>query len=80
MSKKTVCYKHIRDLREDADLSQADIAEILNCTQVAYSYYEIGKRDIPADILIMPAKFYECSTDYLLGLTNIKTPYPPMKP
>lgn len=80
MSIKTVRYEHIRDLREDADLSQADIAEILNCTQVAYSYYEIGKRDIPTDILIMLAKFYGCSTDYLLGLTNIKTPYPQIKP
>lgn len=76
MARKVVRYQHIRDLREDADLSQADVAKILNCTQVAYSYYEIGKRDIPTDYLIILAKFYKCSTDYLLGLTNIKAPYP----
>lgn len=76
MARKIVRYQHIRDLREDADLSQADVAKILNCSQVAYSYYEIGNRDIPTDYLIMLAEFYKCSTDYLLGLTNIKKPYP----
>jgi Predicted transcriptional regulators len=76
MARKIIRYQHIRDLREDADLSQADVAKILNCSQVAYSYYEIGNRDIPTDYLIMLAKFYKCSTDYLLGLTNIKKPYP----
>ncbi len=76
MARKIIRYQHIRDLREDADLSQADVAKILNCSQVVYSYYEIGNRDIPTDYLIMLAKFYKCSTDYLLGLTNIKKPYP----
>lgn len=65
-------YQHIRDLREDADLSQKQIAKILHCSQVAYSYYEIGKRDIPTDVLIRLADFYNCSTDYLLGRTNKK--------
>lgn len=68
-------YPHIRDLREDSDLTQADMAKVLNCTQAAYSYYEIGKRDIPTQVLIKLAQYYKTSTDYLLGLTNIKTPY-----
>ena len=65
-------YQHIRDLREDADLTQNDLAKILNCSQVAYSYYEIGRRDIPTEILIALADYYQCSVDYLLGRTNIK--------
>ena len=68
-------YPHIRDLREDSDLTQTDMAKVLNCTQAAYSYYEIGKRDIPTQVLIKLAQYYKTSTDYLLGLTNIKTPY-----
>lgn len=69
-------YRRIRDLREDKDLLQKDIANMLQCTQVCYSYYENGKRDIPTDVLIRLAAFYETSTDYLLGLTDIKEPYP----
>lgn len=76
MSEKEIPYPHIRDLREDADLSQADLAKILHCSQVAYSYYEIGRRDIPTESLFTLAKFYHCSIDYLLGLTNNKKPYP----
>lgn len=68
-------YERIRNLREDMDLRQADIAEYLNCSQVAYSYYEIGARDIPTDVLIKLAKYFHCSTDYLLGLSDIKNPY-----
>lgn len=68
-------YERIRNLREDMDLRQADVAEYLNCSQVAYSYYEIGARDIPTDVLIKLAKYFHCSTDYLLGLSNIKDPY-----
>lgn len=75
MSEEIYLYPHIRDLREDSDLSQAAIAKVLNCTQAAYSYYEIGKRDIPTQVLIKLAQYYKTSTDYLLGLTNIKTPY-----
>lgn len=69
-------YRRIRDMREDADLLQKDVAVYLKCTQVSYSHYELGKRDIPTDILIKLALFYNTSTDYLLGLTNIKEPYP----
>ncbi len=68
-------YRRIRDLREDRDLRQQDLAQILGCTQVCYSYYEQGKRDIPTDILMKLAIFHNTSTDYLLGLTNEKTPY-----
>ncbi len=69
-------YKRIRDMREDRDLSQKDIANFLNCSQVCYSYYEIGKRDIPTDVLCRLADFYDTSTDYLLGRTSVEKPYP----
>lgn len=69
-------YRRIRDLREDRDLSQREIAEYLNCTQVCYSYYELGKRDIPTGVLISLSTFYNTSVDYLLGLTNVREPYP----
>ncbi|MCM1288225.1 MAG: helix-turn-helix domain-containing protein [Clostridium sp.] len=69
-------YNRIRDLREDNDLLQVDIADYLKCSQVCYSYYEIGKRDIPTDVLIRLANYYNTSVDYLLGLTSIKEPYP----
>ncbi|MCF2643268.1 helix-turn-helix transcriptional regulator [Roseburia hominis] len=75
MSKQEIPYPNIRELREDAGLSQADIANVLNCSQVAYSYYEIGRRDIPTEVLIKLAKYYNCSVDYLLGLTRRKKPY-----
>jgi len=69
-------YKRIRELREDKDLLQKDLAEYLHCTQVAYSRYELGTRDIPTDVLISLAKFHGTSVDYLLGLTNITSSYP----
>ena len=69
-------YTRIRDLREDGDLLQKDMAKVLRCTQVCYSNYETGKRDIPTEILIALATFHHTSVDYLLGLTNEKTPYP----
>ncbi|MCD8255368.1 MAG: helix-turn-helix domain-containing protein [Oscillospiraceae bacterium] len=72
-------YRRIRDMREDADLLQRDIAALLQCTQVSYSHYELGKRDIPTDVLIKLASFYNTSTDYLLGLTDEKKPYPRAK-
>lgn len=75
MIEKEIRYPNIRNLREDADLSQADLAKILNCSQVAYSYYEIGRRDIPTEILIQLAQYYDCSVDYLLGLTEKKKRY-----
>ncbi len=72
-------YKRIRDLREDKDLFQKDLAAYLRCTQVCYSSYELGKRDIPSDVLIRLAEFHHTSVDYLLGLTDVKKPYPRTK-
>lgn len=69
-------YRRIRDLREDKDLLQKDLAAYLKCTQVCYSSYELGKRDIPTDVLIKLAQFHETSVDYLLGRTDVKEPYP----
>lgn len=63
-------YRRIRDLREDNDLKQSDLAKLLKCTQVCYSYYENGQRDIPTDVLIKLADFYNTSIDYLLGRTD----------
>ena len=57
----------IRDLREDADFTQAQIASYLNMSQTGYSKYETGENDIPTDILLKLADFYEVSVDYLLG-------------
>ena len=69
-------YRRIRDLREDQDLLQKDLAAYLQCTQVSYSHYELGKRDIPTDVLIRLAFFYKTSVDYLLGITDVAEPYP----
>ena len=69
-------YQRIRDLREDRDLMQEDIANLLNCTQACYSNYENGKRDIPTEVLNKLADFYGVSTDYLLGRTYVKEPFP----
>ena len=63
-------YQKIRDLREDRDLKQKDIAEYLNCSQRAYSNYELGNRNIPNEVLIKLANFYDVSIDYLLGQTK----------
>ncbi len=63
-------FKRIRDLREDADLKQKDVAAVLNCSQQVYSNYELGQRDIPTDILIALAKYYETTTDYILELSD----------
>ena len=72
-------HTRIRDLREDHDLLQKDLADYLNCSQVCYSYYEIGRRDIPAEVLIKLAGYYGTSVDYLLGITDEKKPYPRRK-
>lgn len=69
-------YERIRNLREDKDLFQKDVAKILNTTQTTYSRYELGQRDIPTEVLITLAKFHNTSTDYLLGLTDVIEPYP----
>ena len=63
-------YQRLRDLREDRDLKQRELAEHLNCSQKTYSNYELGQRDIPTDVLIKPALYYNVSVDYILGLTN----------
>ncbi len=68
-------YKRIRELREDHDLLQKDLAAYLHCSQVAYSRYELGTRDIPTEVLIALAKFYNTSTDYILNLTDERKPY-----
>ena len=67
----------LKDLREDRDLKQKDIAKFLNCSQVAYSYYEIGKREIPLLLLCKLADYYNTSVDYLLGRTDTYQAYPP---
>lgn len=68
-------YRRIRDLREDSDLTQKSLADYLSCSQVCYSNYETGKRDV----LIRLARFYHTSVDYLVGLTEERAPYPKKK-
>ncbi len=70
-----VLYDRIRNLREDADLPQRTLAELLKVTQTTYSRYESGVLDIPVDALVQLARYYNTSVDYLVGLTNEKTPY-----
>lgn len=65
-----IMYRRIRDLREDSDMTQKQMAEILHCSQQVYSNYELGQRDIPTTILIALAKYYKTTTDYILGLTD----------
>ena len=72
-------YERIRNIREDRDLKQEDLAKLLNCTQACYSNYENGRRDIPSEVWIKLADFYGVSVDYLLGRTNEKQPYPGKK-
>ena len=66
-------YPRIRDLRVDKDLNQTQIAKMLGMSQTGYSKYETGENDIPTDILIKLARFYDTSIDYLLGETNNPT-------
>jgi transcriptional regulator with XRE-family HTH domain len=68
--------KRLRELREDNDLKQANISNLLHMKQPQYARYEIGRRDLPLDALIELAKFYHTSTDYILGLTDEEKPYP----
>ena len=63
-------YQRIRELREDHDLTQVQMGKILSCSQRVYSNYERGELDIPTEILIKLADFYEVSVDYLLNLTE----------
>ena len=66
----------LRDLREDADLTQKDLADYLHIKQNTYSQYENGQRQLPIPLLIALAEYYHTSTDYILRLTDEKTPYP----
>ncbi|MCR5122307.1 MAG: helix-turn-helix domain-containing protein [Ruminococcus sp.] len=68
-------YERIRALREDADLTQTQIAKVLHCSQRVYSNYERGELDIPTEILIGLAEYYRTNVDYLLGLTPNKLYY-----
>lgn len=68
-------YNRLRDLRADKDLSQVQIAQELNISQTGYSKYETGENDVPTQILIKLAEFYDTSVDYILGRTNIRYPY-----
>ncbi len=63
-------YQRIRDLREDRDMTQSALSQILHCSQRIYSNYERGEVDIPTEVLIRLADFYDVSIDYLLGRTN----------
>ena len=68
-------YSRLRDLREDNDLVQKQIASYLGIDQRVYSNYEIGKREIPLHLLIQLADLYQTSIDYLVGRTDVKDPY-----
>ena len=66
----------LKDLREDSDLTQVALADYLHIKQSTYSQYENGRRQIPLELLIALAKYYDTSLDYIVGLTDVKTPYP----
>lgn len=67
---EVMLFMRLKDLREDSDIKQKDIAKYLNIKQNTYSQYENGQRQLPIDILIKLAEFYKVSTDYILGLTE----------
>lgn len=69
-------YKRIRDLREDRDLNQTQVANILGMSQTGYSKYETGEKDLPTMVLIKLARFYNTSIDYILGETDETKRYP----
>lgn len=66
----------LKDIREDHDLTQKTLADLLHVKQNTYSQYENGQRGIPVELLVALAQFYHTSTDYLLGLTDLSKPYP----
>ncbi len=72
-------FKRLKDLREDHDLTQQELADLLKISRPQYSLYETGKRTIPIDLLSKLAKFYGTSIDYIVGNTNIQTAYPTVK-
>lgn len=67
-------YLRLRDLREDADLNQTQVANFLGMSQTGYSKYETGENDIPTQVLIKLAGFYKTSTDYILGHSDQRHP------
>ena len=69
----------LKALREDSDIRQKEIADYLHIKQNTYSQYENGQRQIPIDMLVLLAKYYNTSTDYILGLTEERKPYPKIK-
>ncbi len=69
-------YQRIRDLREDNDKNQTEIAKMLGMSQTGYSKYETGENDVPTAVLIKLARYYGTSIDYLLGETDEIKPYP----
>ena len=71
----TDLYRRIRDLREDRDITQKQMAEYLQIHQTTYSDYELGNLNVPTDILIKLAIFYKTSIDYLVGMTDNPKPY-----
>ena len=71
--------EHLRGLREDRDINQAEMARMLNIHQTTYSNYELEKGNIPLPTLITLAKFFDTSVDYLVGLTDERKPYPRKK-
>ena len=74
-------YRRIRDIREDADMIQAQVADLLFINRRTYSCYETGSRMIPPEILSKLADLFHTSVDYLMERTDVKTPYPkPKKP
>ena len=70
------CSERIRELREDRDFTQVEIAKVINVVQHTYSDYEIGKTRIPIDRLIVLARFYNVSMDYICGISGIKKSFP----
>lgn len=68
-------FNRLRELRQDKDLTQLEVAKYLNMSQTGYSQYEIGKNDIPTRVLIKLSQFYDVSVDYLLNVTNEMVPY-----
>jgi len=69
-------FHRIRDLRDDSDMTQKQIAVYLNCSQQVYSNYELGQRDVPTQVLLLLSKLHKTSVDYILGVTDEKKPYP----
>lgn len=75
MRNEILKYENIRKLRLDHDLTQQEVARLLHVSQNTYSQYELGILNYPVDALVTLAQFYGVSVDYLLGLTDVKTPY-----